>query len=353
MSRRESILSFLRQQSKGWIFVQALALVALIGLVDFITGYEVTFFPFYSIPILLTVFFGSQRLAAAISLCSAFAWWWADTASGHVYAREWHHIWDTVVRLMFFCLVMFAGTASRQQREATRARVALLERLHRLEHDIIHISERERQRIGRDLHDGVCQYLAAIGFTTGLLKKELLTASPAHAKIASDVADLLNDAIVRTRDLSRGLSPVDGDERGLELALADLTSTNTRLTGIYCAFVCPEPVPIEDNEVSVHLFRIAQEALNNAAKHGHARSVIISLQESAGKVSLTVSDDGKGFQPPPVEQRGIGLNIMAYRARTIGGNLTIQPNSPSGTTVSCTIERTASGDLPPELIQYE
>ncbi|MDR3404884.1 MAG: sensor histidine kinase [Chthoniobacter sp.] len=353
MSHVDSIVAFFKRQSKGWIFIQALALVALIGFVDYITGYEVTIFPFYSIPVLLAIFFGNQRLATIICVCSALAWWGADTASGHKYSREWLQIWDAIVRLMLFCLVMFAGTSVRQQRDASRARVALLERMHRLEHEIIHISERERQRIGRDLHDGVCQYLAAIGFTAGLLKKELQTASPAHATIAADVADLLNDAIVRTRDLSRGLSPVDPDERGLELALADLAATNTRLTGISCTFQCPEAVPIEDNEVSVHLFRIAQEALNNAAKHGYARSIAIRLKESEGKIALTISDDGEGFHPPPVEQRGIGLNIMTYRARTVGGDLTIQANSPKGTIVSCTIDKSASSELPPELISYE
>ena len=249
--------------------------------------------------------------------------------------------------------MIIAGIAVRQQRDASRARVTLLERLHRLEQEIIHISENERQRIGRDLHDGVCQYLAAIGFTAGLLKKELQKASPAHAKIAADISDLLHDAIVRTRDLSRGLSPVDREERGLESALGDLASTSSRLMGISCTFHCPEPVPVQDNGVSVHLFRIAQEALNNATKHGHAGSIVIALQETEGKLSLTVSDDGNGFHPPPVEQRGIGLNIMAYRARTVGGILRIQQNSPTGTIVSCTMDKTVNAELPRDLMQYE
>ena len=340
MSPLENIIAFFRRQSRGWIFIQALALVVGIGIVDYLTGYEVTIFPFYSIPILLVVWCGNLRSAIVVSLCSAIAWFWAPTRPpGHVYSREWLQLWDAVVRLMFFCLVTFAGEAVRQQRDAARARVALLERLHRLEKDIIHVSERERQRIGRDLHDGVCQYLAAIGFTTGLLKKELQVVSPAHARIAGDVSDLLHDAIVRTRDLSRGLSPVTSEERGLESALDDLASTSSRLMGISCTFECPEPVPIGDNEVSVHLFRIAQEALNNATKHGRAQKIVIALQEAEGKLALTVSDDGGGFHPPPVEQRGIGLNIMAYRARSIGGILKIQKNDPPELIVSCIVDK--------------
>ena len=254
---------------------------------------------------------------------------------------------------MFFWLVMFAGAMVKQQRDASRARVALLERLHRLEREIIHVSERERQRIGRDLHDGVCQYLAAIGFTAGLLKNELETVSPEHAQRARDVADRLNDALVRTRDLSRGLSPVASEERGLESALDDLTSTSARLMGISCTFVCPEPVPIADNEVSVHLFRIAQEALNNATKHGRATVVVISLGESEGKLCLTISDNGIGFDPPSAQQKGIGLSILAYRARSIGGVLNIQKNSPAGTIVSCTFDPAESPEFTPESMQYE
>lgn len=301
----------------------------------------------------LAVWFADWRLATTISVCSTIAWWGADSASGHVYSRDWLQIWDTIVRFIFFCLVMYAGAAVKQQRDASRARVALLERLHRLEQEIITISERERQRIGRDLHDGVCQYLAAIGFTSGLLKKELETVSPPHAKLARDVADRLNDALVRTRDLSRGLSPVTNEERGLESALADLASTSARLMGLSCTFVCPEPVPIDDNEVSVHLFRIAQEALNNATKHGQATDIVISLTEEEERLSLTISDNGVGFHPPLGEQQGIGLHIMAYRARSVGGLLKVEANVPTGTIVSCTIGKSAWPDLTPELKPYE
>jgi len=353
MMALERLVLFLKRQSRGGIFILAFTLVGIIGFIDYITGYEVTIFPFYSIAILLAVWFGDQRIALAISIGSTMAWWVADTASGHVYSREWLQPWDTIVRFMFFCLVMFAGAMVKQQRDASRARVALLEHLRRLEMDISQVSERERQRIGRDLHDGVCQYLAAIGFTAGLLKKQLETVSPAHAQLASDVADRLNDALVRTRDLSRGLSPVTQEDRGLESALDDLATTSARLMGISCTFVCPEPVPIEDNEVSVHLFRIAQEALNNATKHGRATAIVITLEETEGKLCLAVSDNGIGFHPPSAQQKGIGLSILAYRARSIGGVLNIQKNHPAGTILSCTIDPAESPEFTPELMPYE
>jgi signal transduction histidine kinase len=341
----ERIANFFRKQSHASLFIQALALAAAIGFIDYLTGYEVTVFPFYSIPILLMVWFGNRNLAVMISVLSALAWWWADAASGHAYSHEWLRVWDTIVKLMFFCLVMFAGSAFKQQRDASRARIELLERSQQLEQQIISISEREQQRIGRDLHDGVCQFLSAIGFTAAMLKRDLERELNERAKIAGEIAKLLQDASALTRDLARGLSPVDRDEGGLESALDELASSTSRLAEISCSFLCPEPLQILDNTLAVHLFRIAQEAVSNATKHGHAKAVVIALESSEGIVSLRVSDDGIGFDPARSARKGMGLNIMSYRARMIGGTLEIQSNSPSGTVVVCTIERGSNARL--------
>jgi signal transduction histidine kinase len=331
--------TFLRKQSRLQLFVEVFALAILVGLIDYVTGYEVTIYPFYSVPILVMVWFGDMRLAAVISVLSTVCWWWADKASGHQYSTEWLRLWDAIVRFMFFGLVMFAGRTVKQHRDDFRARLELLERAQQLEQEIITISEREQQRIGRDLHDEVCQYLAAIGFTASMLKQQLESESHALAKSAGDIASLLQDAAMRTRDLARGLSPVDRDAGGLESALEELASTTSRLAGISCSVICSETVPITDNILAIHLFRIAQEALSNALKHGRAKSVVIAFEASDGTCSLRVSDDGVGFNPLPSERKGMGLSIMRYRARMISGRLEIQPNSPVGTVVVCTIEK--------------
>ena len=104
---------------------------------------------------------------------------------------------------------------------------------------------------------------------------------------------------------------------------------------------------ILDNALAIHLLRIAQEALNNATKHGHAKTVVIALESSDGVISFRVSDDGIGFDPTRSAVRGMRLNIMRYRARTIGGVLEVQPSSPSGTIVACTIERTQTPSQTP------
>ncbi len=338
------VVSFLAASERAFkgrplavLYAVALAQVALCGFIDYITGYELAFYPVYSVPILFMVWFGGRWPAVIISFVCTAVWAWADVAAGHVYTNGWLQAWDLVVRTMFFFIVAFAGLAFKQNRDAMGARVRLLERTQRLEHEIIGVSERERERIGRDLHDGVCQYLAAIGLTADLLRQNLAREFPARTADAGEIATLLQDAVDRAREVARGLSPVDRDEGGLESALEELAGSTTRLTGVNCDFLCAEPLPMADPIRAVHLFRIAQEAVSNALRHGRARNIIIALESGGGELSLRVSDDGAGFGGGSASSGGMGLNIMRYRARTLGGTLEIYPNTPTGTVVSCVV----------------
>src|SRR5581483_1292328 len=199
MNLREDIARLVAKQNKTWVIVEAVFLVGVIGFIDYATTYEVTFFPFYSIPILLAIFFNGRAAAIGVSVLSAIAWWWADTASGHTYSRPWFHVADTMGRLMFFLLIVVAGEAVRRQRDANRAKIELLERSHRLERQIIGISEREQQRIGRDLHDGLGQHLVAIGMAADALKEEIETEYARGADPIRKIADLIHDAVLRAR----------------------------------------------------------------------------------------------------------------------------------------------------------
>ncbi|MEP6672706.1 MAG: sensor histidine kinase [Chthoniobacter sp.] len=317
----------------------AIFLVGLIGVLDYLTDYEVEFFPFYSIPILLMVWWSGRKGAVLTAVLSAIVWYCVDMATGHIYSQEWLRLWQAVVRLIFFLLVVVAGLASKRQRDFSRAQLELSERLRLMEQEIISVSEREQVRIGHDLHDGVCQYLVAIAYTAGLLKQDLEKEAPAKAATAGEIADLLQDALVTARDLARGLSPVDSDEDGLASALESLALRTSKLMGVSCFLIYPKSVSIPDNTRAIHLFRIAQEAVSNAVKHGHARSVIIALESTGFELSLRVSDDGIGFDPGKVEKGGMGLNTMRYRAHMEGGHLDIEPNSPTGTVVTCTINK--------------
>lgn len=344
---------FFVKQSPGWIMVEAVVLVLGIGIIDYATGYEVSFFPFYSIPILFALWFRSRASAILISILSAIAWWFADTASGHLYSSEWLQTWDMIGRLLFFCLIVITGIGFRQQRDANRARIELLERSQKLEQEIISVSEREQQRIGRDLHDDLGQYLVAIGFAADSLHNDLERESLHGAAAVGLIADQVHNAVLRARNLARGLSPVDQDEGGLELALEQLALSASQLSGIPCSFICDGPAVIRDNTRAVHLYRIAQEALGNAMKHGQAKVIVIALEADDGRISLRVSDDGVGFDPVRSENKGMGLNIMRYRARMAGGTLEIQPNPPTGTVVSCTIDAEAHVKSNSDVTAYE
>ena len=337
MNVGRQFLTFFEKQTKAWLMWEALALVIAIGVIDYITGYEVTFYPFYSVPILMVLWFGGKARAFLISTVSGFAWWCADTAAGHVYSQQWLQHWDFVVRLIFFYLVVVAGAALRKQRDERQSRIQLLERSQQMEQEIITISEREQQRIGRDLHDGLGQHLVAIGFAADSLKEELATESPHGAKVVGQLSELIHDAVISTRNLARGLSPLDQDEGALESALGLLATTVSRLSKIQCSFVCLTPASICDNDHALHLFRIVQEAVNNAVKHSQARSIVISLDADNRQILLKVSDNGKGFDLA-APGNGMGLSIMKYRARMIGGILSISPNHPSGTVVACRVD---------------
>jgi signal transduction histidine kinase len=330
----QKLVRFHASQSPTALRVEAITLVLAIGIIDYITSYEVTFFPFYSIPILLAVWFGSRRFAMLTSILCTIAWWTADVVSGHHYSNQWYHIGDAMGRFLFFLLVIVSGSAVREH-------IELLERSQKLEHEIIRISEREQQRIGRDLHDGLGQYLVAIGLAADSLRNDLEKNSLQGAKESGKIADLLHDAVLRVRDLSRGLSPVDRDEGGLKAALKELATSISQLAGIPCSFIFEGNIPISDNAAAVHLYRIAQEALSNAIKHAKPKLLVIAFEARDEFMSLRISDDGIGLDASVPRKHGMGFNIMRYRARMLGGSLEVEANSPTGTIVVCSVKTKA------------
>ena len=292
--------------------MEASALVLIIGYIDYITGYEISIFVFYALPILIAVWYADKQCGIFMALLSAIVWWWADEKAGHPYMMSWIPAWETMIRLSFFLFVVIGVSALKAQYE-------LMERSQRLEREIIRISEREQQRIGQDLHDGLCQYLAAISCAASSLRNDLQKHSAAETSAAAEIAELLKQGVTQTRNLSRGLFPVQMDEAGLESALNELAASATRLLNIECGFASVKHVPIYDNEVATHLYRITQEALNNATRHGHATTVNIAITEEEGLVTLCIRDDGNGLPKTNGKSDGMGLKIMDYRARLIEG----------------------------------
>lgn len=210
----------------------------------------------------------------------------------------------------------------------------------RLENEVLQISEMEQRRIGQDLHDGICQHLAGIGLMTEALGLKLEARSKANAAQVENIATQIREVISQTRSLARGLSPVVLEAEGLMAALEELAAHTGKLFRIACEFICPSPVEFADLTAATHLFRIAQEAVTNAVKHGKAKRVEIRLEEKADKLVLAIRDNGLGFTGAPLSSaKGMGLRIMQYRATTIGATLLFQKANPSGAAVICFLPR--------------
>ncbi len=205
----------------------------------------------------------------------------------------------------------------------------------RLERGLLEISGREQRRIGQDLHDGLGQHLTGTAFMSKALQQKLEEHALPEAAEAQKIVKLVNEAIEKTRELSRGLVPVVSDADGLMSALARFAGEVEDLFGVSCRFVCDRPVLLRDVAAATHLFHIAQEAVTNAIKHGRARHIVIVLSMLEGTGRLAVEDDGVGIGEVPANHHGMGWHIMGYRANMIGGSLDVRRERFRGTVVDC------------------
>jgi signal transduction histidine kinase len=202
-----------------------------------------------------------------------------------------------------------------------------------LEEELLAISGREQQRIGQDLHDGLCQQLVAIEFRNSVLVQQI--ANEAAKTEAEMIGELIRDATRQARLLAKGLSPVQLDATGLMSALHELTSNASKLFNVSCRFECPQSVLVADNTVATHLYRIVQEAISNAIKHGQAKLIIVSLSSTADQLTLRIWNNGAEFRTGASVGGGLGLRIMQYRAEMIGASLKINSAINKGATVEC------------------
>ena len=207
----------------------------------------------------------------------------------------------------------------------------------RLEKEILEISEREKRRIGHDLHDGLCQHLAGVEMMSQVLEQKLASRSPDAARRAGEIAKNVREAISQTRSLARGLSPVTIESEGLMSALQELAENTGKIFSVSCRLDCDPPVSVADHAVATHLFRLAQEAVANAIKHGRAKKISILLAADRGRVILKVDDDGTGFSAEIFKSKGMGLRIMQSRVGMMDGTLAIERNPDGGASVICSV----------------
>ena len=211
---------------------------------------------------------------------------------------------------------------------------------HQLQQELVDAVWNQHRRFGQELHDTLGQELTGIRMMAETLRFKLQSKSLPEAQAAAELTQYIREAQDHARQLSKGLLPVDIFREGLTAALEDLADHTTKqAAGLECVFACDQTIEINGNDTATHLFRIAQEAVNNAIKHSQAKCIEVSLNKRAPWLVLEIHDDGIGFgETDETKCRGMGLRIMRYRANAIGGTLTIERGKDRGTKVRCTVE---------------
>jgi signal transduction histidine kinase len=328
-------------QSKAFRVVLSLGMVGIIGLLDFLTGFELTFFAFYLLPVSLAVWFVGRGFGIFVSALCVVVSLTGDKIAGARYSSSLVPVWNMAISLTFFLVVV--GILARLRalhnklEERVRERTAALneemqERV-RLEEEILSISEREQQRIGHDLHDSLCQHLTGVALAGEVLSEQLAAKSLPEVKAMNHIVEMVEGAIDLTRTLAHGLHPIDLMGEGFIDALRQLAAMMTEGFKTPCTFECDGPVEIREPSVATHLYRIAQEAVTNAVKHSNAGEIALRLEGGGEGLTLTVSDDGVGV--PENAPPGMGLRTMAYRASVIGATFKIERQTSGGTRVIC------------------
>jgi PAS domain S-box-containing protein len=209
-----------------------------------------------------------------------------------------------------------------------------------LQKEIIDVATLEQRRIGQELHDGTQQELTGLGLLALNLADSLgRSGSTTAAQVAARIARGIEQCNQRVRSLARGMVPVPIDREGLMAALAELARQTTEIHALPCGFECPTPVEIDNDNEATHLYRIAQEAVNNATRHAKASAIWIRLEQMGGQLLLEVRDNGIGLQTGGLSSKGVGLRLMEHRCAMIGGNFSVETRSDGGTCIACAVAR--------------
>ena len=205
-----------------------------------------------------------------------------------------------------------------------------------LEKEIAHISSREQESIGQELHDSLGQQLTGLNMLATSLKQSIVGKDESDSQLLDEIIVQLKEAAESVRRISHGLAPISIPPDGLQDALAHLAGSVGGNGNVHCLFSGDSTVEIHDQDIANQLYRIAQESFNNALKHAQAKNIVMKIQKIGNYVELSVSDDGRGCATDEkMQDAGLGLRVMQYRTKMIGGRLNIESSPETGTVVRC------------------
>lgn len=333
-----------RHSLKTWPSLLGLLTIPIIGLGNYYTGPEFSFVIFYLPSVALVGWLGGSAIGALAGIESALAGFVADWHVHRFYSDPAIPFWNGGVRALVFMSFGLLFAMLRQHRDylqhAVTQKTAELQKeiteRSRIQREVAEICAEQQRQIGYDLHDGVGQQLSGIAFKSKLLEQKLRREASVQADEAGAITRLINDALRQTRLISHRMESSYGEARGLRAALRKLAeelAENEQVCAIVNADANGASVPAP---VDTQLFRIAQEAVHNATKHGNARRIEIDLESSDDAIVLRVRDDGIGFDGKPSDD-GIGMRTMHYRAQTIGGSLEVTSGVGRGTAITCRV----------------
>lgn len=207
-----------------------------------------------------------------------------------------------------------------------------------VEREALEIAQKEQRRFGSQLHDGLCQELTSILMFTKALIQQTEKENDIEMAQFKKIADMLLKAVDQARDTARGLYPGEMEGASLMHSLEELLTRTHINSQVDCRFNCPETILINDNNIATHLYRITQEGVSNALKHGKAKLIEVDLIRKNNRITLIVRDDGVGFAYPVLNSKGIGLSIMKYRADMMDATFQVAANVPHGVVLTCSLK---------------
>jgi signal transduction histidine kinase len=336
LAKRRTASVFL---SRGSMSALSLILVGIVGYLDYVTGYERSLSLFYLLPISLATWFGGLTIGLVIVLLSVVVWILSDIAAGIPVVGVWNaamalasYAAFTVVLSKLRTVLDELDQRVRERTEALRREIAERERL---DQEIAKVADRERRRLGQNLHDSLGQHLTGTALAAQVLREKLAARSAAEVADADKVVRYIEDGIDVTRNLARGFFSPELDADGLTVALQGLAENISERFGVACSFNGDDAVRVRDATTATQLYHIAQEAAMNAVKHAEARKIDIHLSQHGHKLDLLIADDGLGFPEKLPEPPGLGLRLMAHGAALIGGKFAVESNRTGGTVVIC------------------
>ena len=321
--------------SRRSLAVACLVLTCLVGYADYLTGYERSLLLFYLLPVSLAAWFGSFGFSLAIAVVCVLVWVLSDLAAG-IPALE---LWNVGTAFGFFALFsgvlwklgMLIRGLDRRVHERTVALEREMAERQRLDQEIARVADRERRRLGQDLHDNLGQHLTGTALAAQVLKEKLAARSAPEVPEAEKLVRYVEEGIDLTRSLARGFFSPELDAEGLMVALQHLAENVSERFRINCVLDGDESIRIHDRTIANQLYRIVQEAVTNSVKHGAARQVDIRLAKDGRDLCLTIIDDGIGFPDTPPKSEGLGLRLMQHGAALTGATFDVRRNGKRGT----------------------